>query len=441
VKILLAAAAAVCLAVVVPSAGATPPDVAGNPSLWLLGGPQPVQIPPAQPKIGDTIESTWAVFYCQPACDPNSPDADPNVGKRIIYPSDSGPPAGFKMAWERCQTDKGTGCVVVRDRQQQGTPGADHYAVTDADAGQYIRSAVYGTNLDCGEVVREGPNKGQQECRWETRGVYSALVPIPRTIVVLPATMPDGKAGVAYSVPITATNGAGNYAYGVTGTLPPGLAFTGGAVQGTPTMAGTYTFTIQAGGAGANPGSRTYTMKIALNLPQASLAAGTTGVAYNQALSVVGAAGPVTWTVASGALPPGLAITNAALTGTPTQKGTFAFTLQAADPASSSTATNAYTVDVGSPTLHAVNAKLPRAKRGSRYRARLLIDGGAAPYTVVLTAGRLPRGLTLGADGTVSGIPREKTKKTVFRFVVTANDKYEARTPMLFSLPYAGAAR
>jgi hypothetical protein len=441
VKILLAAAAALILAVIAPSASAVPPDVGGNPSLWLLGGPQPVQIPPAQPTVGDTIEGTWAFFICQPSCDPTNPDADPTVGKRIIHPSDSGPPAGFKMAWERCPNDKAIGCVVVRDRQQKGTPGADHYVVTDADAGQYIRSAVYGTNLDCGEPIRQGDHAGEQECRWETRGVYSALAAIPRTVVIAPATLPDGRAGVAYTVPISASNGTPPYAYGISGSLPPGMSFTGGAVQGTPTTAGTYTFTILAGAAGANPGSRTYTLKIALNVPNTPLAAGTTGVPYNQAFSAVGARGPVTWTVASGALPAGLVITNGTLTGTPTQKGTFSFTLQAADPASNSTATNAYTVEVGWPTLHAVQARLPKAKRGVRYRALLAIKDGTAPYTAVLTAGRLPLGLSLKADGTVSGIPREKTKKSVFRFVVTATDHYGAQTPMLFSLPYGGATR
>jgi hypothetical protein len=259
--------------------------------------------------------------------------------------------------------------------------------------------------------------------------------------VISPATLPDGRAGVPYTVSITASNGTGSYAYGINGSLPPGMSFTGGAVQGTPTTAGTYTFTILAGAAGANPGSRTYTLKIALNVPNAPLAAGTTGVPYNQTLSAVGARGPVTWTVASGALPPGLAITNGALTGTPTEKGKFAFTLQAADPASNSAAANPYTVEIGWPTLHAVQAQLPKAKRKVRYRAVLAINGGTAPYTVALTAGRLPLGLSLKADGTVSGIPREKTKKSRFGFVVMATDHYGAQTPMFFSLPYAGATR
>jgi hypothetical protein len=440
VKILLAAAAALCLVALAPSASASPPDPAGNPSLWLVRSPQNLQIPPAQPNVGDTIEGTWAYFICQPSCDPTSPDADPNVGKRIISPSDSGPPAGFKMSWERCPDATGTNCTVVRDRMQQGTPGADHYTVTAADAGSYIRSAVYGTNLDCSEVVRDPPLTGTQYCKWETRGVYSALVAIPRTIVISPASLPDGQAGVRYQVPVTATNGAGDYAYSVTGALPPGITFNGGAIQGTPTTAGVYTFTINAAGAGAAPGSRTYTLRILLAWPSTQFAAGTTGVAYNQPLSVIGANGAVTWAVDAGALPPGLSIVNGALVGTPTQKGDFAFTLRATDAAGSTT-TNAYTIAVGWPTLTTSQAVLAKATRGLRYRATLLIGGGTAPYTVALIAGRLPVGLRLSPNGAVSGIPREKTSKRSFRFVVMVTDRYGAQTPILFSVPYAGNAK
>lgn len=439
-KILLAAAAALCLVVAAPSAVASPPDPAGNPSIWLVQSPQNVQIPPAQPKVGDTLEGTWAFFICQPLCDPNSTDGDPNYGKRIISPSDSGPPAGFKMSWERCPDETGTNCTVVRDRMQKGTPGAERYTVTAADAGSYIRSAVYGTNLDCSEVVRDPPLTGTQYCRWETRGVYSALVPIPRTIVISPDSLPEGQAGIRYQVSITAANGVGDYAYSVTGTMPPGITFSGGAVQGTPTTAGVYTFTINAAGAGANPGSRTYTLRIRLGWPSTRFAAGTTGVAYNQPLSIVGANGAVTWTVDAGALPPGLSIVNSALVGTPTQKGSFGFTLRATD-AAGSTSTNAYTIDVAWPTLRTSQTVLAKATRGLRYRATLQINGGVAPYTVALVAGRLPNGLTLSPNGVVSGIAREKTSKRSFGFVAMVTDRYGAQTPIFFSIPYNGKAK
>jgi hypothetical protein len=58
-----------------------------------------------------------------------------------------------------------------------------------------------------------------------------------------------------------------------------------------------------------------------------------------------------------------------------------------------------------------------------------------------LIAGRLPVGLSLSPKGVVSGIPREKTSKRSFRFVVMVTDRYGAQTPILFSVPYAGKAK
>lgn len=64
----------------------------------------------------------------------------------------------------------------------------------------------------------------------------------------------NGVVGTPYSGAVTATGGTGNYVWSVTGALPPGLALSGsGTVSGTPTMAGTYAFTVsvQSGSASA----------------------------------------------------------------------------------------------------------------------------------------------------------------------------------------------
>ena len=59
--------------------------------------------------------------------------------------------------------------------------------------------------------------------------------------------LPDGTVGVAYTGSVTGSNGSGSYAYAVSsGALPTGLALNGGsgAVTGTPTVVGTYNFTL-----------------------------------------------------------------------------------------------------------------------------------------------------------------------------------------------------
>ena len=60
-------------------------------------------------------------------------------------------------------------------------------------------------------------------------------------------TISAATLGQSYSYQLQTTGGNGNYTYSITsGSLPPGLSLsTNGYIQGTPTIAGTYTFTLQ----------------------------------------------------------------------------------------------------------------------------------------------------------------------------------------------------
>jgi hypothetical protein len=70
-----------------------------------------------------------------------------------------------------------------------------------------------------------------------------------------------------------------------------------------------------------------------------TLSPGTVGEAYAQNFFLSGGAGPYSWAVAAGELPPGLTLQTSGdprdasnqLTGTPTAAGTFAFTMRLTD--------------------------------------------------------------------------------------------------------------
>ena len=66
--------------------------------------------------------------------------------------------------------------------------------------------------------------------------------------ITIPSTLPMGVLTVAYNNSVTASGGAGGYTYAVTvGAIPTGLTFgANGSFGGTPTVIGTYTFTIRA---------------------------------------------------------------------------------------------------------------------------------------------------------------------------------------------------
>lgn len=144
---------------------------------------------------------------------------------------------------------------------------------------------------------------------------------------------------------MTATGGnpGDSYNYSETGTLPRGLGLSSsGQLSGTPTQAGSYTFTVTATDT-SSPGllgRQSYTLIVGLQLSPGALLAGAwnlppgvLGSSYTQGLTASGGSGSYTFTSPAGALPPGLQLvqagTQAQLTGTLAQVGTYTFAVTA----------------------------------------------------------------------------------------------------------------
>ncbi|HMV47227.1 MAG TPA: M12 family metallo-peptidase [Blastocatellia bacterium] len=87
------------------------------------------------------------------------------------------------------------------------------------------------------------------------------------TITVNPATLANGFVGTAYNQTLTGSGGATPYTFAVSsGSLPGGLIVSsGGALTGTPTAAGTFTFTVRATDVNTCTGTRSYTVIISGN--------------------------------------------------------------------------------------------------------------------------------------------------------------------------------
>lgn len=264
---------------------------------------------------------------------------------------------------------------------------------------------------------------------------YTLTVGAP-TITIAPATIPDGVVGEAYTVTLTASGGTAPYAYAVTaGALPAGLALgSGGTLAGTPTVGGSFTFTVTATDANDFTGTQAYTLQIdapTITIAPPTLPAGTVGTAYTATLTASGGTAPYTYAVSAGALPGGLALAgDGTLSGTPTASGSFAFTVTATD-ANAQTGEQAYTLEiVDALTLPATD--LPDASAGVAYSATLNpAVGGTPPYTYALTGGALPAGLALGADGTIAGTPGEVG---AFGFTVTVTDSVDGTAQRDYTL-------
>ncbi|MET0465688.1 MAG: DUF2341 domain-containing protein [Chitinophagaceae bacterium] len=111
-----------------------------------------------------------------------------------------------------------------------------------------------------------GMHYGYPDLHYYTRNQSIALMPVEfgPFIDVNPSTLPNGKMNGTYSQQLTAVEGIEPYTFTVSsGSLPAGLALTtDGKLSGTITVAGTFTFTVNAEDSnpdGHQSGANTYT--------------------------------------------------------------------------------------------------------------------------------------------------------------------------------------
>ena len=144
------------------------------------------------------------------------------------------------------------------------------------------------------------------------------------------------------------------------------------------------------------------------NLPR-----GTLGVPYEVGVYARGGPLPITWSVASGALPNGMSIgqTSGIISGTPTLEGLYQFVLRASSGTAS--ASKAFSIRVTAPTvdLRVATSALPTAMAGRSYQTQLIAVGGQIPYE--WSALSAPPGLTLRADGSLTGTPEAAGGQTI----------------------------
>ncbi|GAB3255781.1 putative Ig domain-containing protein [Chitinimonas naiadis] len=259
------------------------------------------------------------------------------------------------------------------------------------------------------------------------------------SITLAPASLSDGTVASAYSAALSAIGGTSSYTYAITaGTLPSGLSLntSSGALSGTPTMQGTYNFTVTATdsstGTGPYTANRVYTLTVnaptlAINPASGGSYNGTVGIAYSRSFSASGGTSPYTYVlnVNSGSLPTGLSFSTSTgvLSGTPSTAGSVSFTVTAMDSSAGSgpySVSGSYNLSVGAPNIQVAPASLPSPAAGAAYSESVSASGGTAPYGYTVSAGGLPAGLTLNSTtGLISGTP---TATGSFNFTVTATD-------------------
>ncbi|XAS66563.1 putative Ig domain-containing protein [Micrococcaceae bacterium Sec5.7] len=166
---------------------------------------------------------------------------------------------------------------------------------------------------------------------------------------------------------------------------------------------------------------------------------GNVGTDYNNFVTATGGNGtPYRWSIAAGALPAGLGISDFAsasgvISGRPTTVQVSTFTVRATDQAGNST-TRQFTITINQARLLVITSpsQLPAGTVGAAYAIGVFADGGTTPYTWTQTAGTLPPGLTLQASpGRIQGTP---TTAGTFSFTLRVNDSATQSATGTFSI-------
>jgi hypothetical protein len=177
-------------------------------------------------------------------------------------------------------------------------------------------------------------NGALDEVRIYSQALSASQIQALAVTVITTTSLPGGTVGTAYSQTLTAA-GAVTWSI-VSGSLPAGLSLNSstGAITGTPSTAGTASFTVQAQNSG---GSSTKPLSIVISGPTgtpptittSSLVSGMVGSSYSQTLTATGTA-PISWGPATLSLPAGLTWnpSTATISGMPTAAatGTYTFT-------------------------------------------------------------------------------------------------------------------
>ena len=192
----------------------------------------------------------------------------------------------------------------------------------------------------CGVATRPNPTSTPLAA---TSVAPSAAATPTTPLQIAAATFHPGEVGAAYqAVGLAATGGVGPYSWSVaSGGLPDGVTLgSDGSVSGSPTSAGTFSFTIRVsdsrGGSATLPGAISVAPQLSASLLPAcaqycrvELGCVTACGAFGQ---VKGGKGPYSYSLAQGTLPAGTSLSGLALAGTfKGLAGWLQFTVQVSD--------------------------------------------------------------------------------------------------------------
>ncbi|HXS11570.1 MAG TPA: putative Ig domain-containing protein, partial [Acidobacteriaceae bacterium] len=213
----------------------------------------------------------------------------------------------------------------------QGTNFQSQAALTvngDAVPTTVVNSTTIAANISGTKLAQ--PAVAQLQVR-NSNGGQSNQVPLtvtnalqsPSALSITTTQLPSVQVGTPYKVTLAAAGGTTPYQWSVaSGSLPSGLTLSSaGVISGTPTVSGTSTFSVSVTDSTSKPQKQAVTYSIvvtpvqstpaALSISATALPSGQVSTSYAAALNASGGTPGYTWSLASGQLPAGLALSSA----------------------------------------------------------------------------------------------------------------------------------
>src|SRR3954447_1327067 len=208
-------------------------------------------------------------------------------------------------------------------------------------------------------------------------------------------------------------------ALSVDGALPAGITFQDngngtGVLSGTPgpNTSGTYPLVFNAEKNKPHGSSQNFTLTVTcpgIAVVKPVVTTGTVGVPFSQTFTQSGGTPPVSFTINTGTLPPGLTLnpSTGVLSGTPTAPGIFSLTVKVTDVGGCTAVSQPYNLTINCQPISTNNPAITTGTVNVAFSQTFTQSGGALPVTFALNSGTLPAGLTLSASGVLSGTPTQ----------------------------------
>ncbi len=252
---------------------------------------------------------------------------------------------------------------------------------------------------------------------------YTLFVSTGAPLTLTPLTHPSGALGGFYSgLLFQASGGVPGYTWALQRTtnsdgllLDPNTGF----LTGNPQAGGIFPIGVIVTDASGAQATASNNLDV-LGITTAALPNGTIGIAYSQPLAAIGNTGSLSWSLLSGVLPPGLNLSpQGQIAGTPTTGGTFPFQVSVTDIAAGVTTSRSLSIIIPA-ILTITTTTVPSGTVGIPYSPpALAATGGSGPLNWSSVSGNLPPGISLSAQGLITGTP---TQAGPFTFQVRATD-------------------